>query len=66
MIGGVAGSWHARWQAGGLNALRSAGSTGYAPRLADQQLAAVDQALRQGAHAPGFDTDDWTLPARRP
>ena len=30
--------WHARWQAGGLEALRSAGPTGQAPRLSDAQL----------------------------
>jgi transposase len=53
--------WHARWRQGGQEALRSAGPTGYAPRLDDQQLAAVDQALRQGARAHGFDTDHWTL-----
>jgi transposase len=34
---------------------------GHAPRLSDPQLAAVRQALRQGARAHGFDTDDWTL-----
>jgi transposase len=53
--------WHARWQAGGLEALRSAGPTGSAPRLSEQQLAAIDQALRQGARAAGFDSDHWTL-----
>ena len=53
--------WHARWQAGGLQALRSAGPTGYAPRLSDEQLHLIDQALRQGARAHGFDTDHWTL-----
>ena len=53
--------WHAQWREGGLQALRSAGPTGYAPRLSDQQLAAIDQALRQGARAHGFDTDHWTL-----
>ena len=53
--------WHAQWQAGGLEGLRSAGPTGYAPRLSDSQLAAIDQALRQGARAHGFDTDHWTL-----
>ena len=53
--------WHARWQAGGLEALRSAGPTGPTPRLSDAQLAAIDQALRQGARAHGFDTDHWTL-----
>jgi transposase len=53
--------WHARWQAGGLDALRSAGPTGQAPRLSDANLAAIDQALRQGARAHGFDTDHWAL-----
>ena len=53
--------WHARWRAGGLDALRSAGPTGPAPRLSDPQLAAIDHALRQGARAHGFDTDHWTL-----
>jgi transposase len=53
--------WHALWRAGGLEALRSTGPTGYAPRLADQQLHLIDQALRQGARAHGFDSDHWTL-----
>jgi transposase len=53
--------WHAQWQAGGSEALRSAGPTGQASRLSDAQLAAVNQALRQGARAHGFDTDHWTL-----
>ena len=56
-----ASRWHAQWQAGGLEALRSAGPTGSAPRLSEQQLAAIDQALRQGARAHGFDTDHWIL-----
>jgi transposase len=41
--------WHAQWRQGGLEALRSAGPTGYAPRLSDQQLHAIDHALQQGA-----------------
>jgi transposase len=53
--------WHARWRVGGLKALRSAGPTGYDPRLSDQQLHRIDQALREGAHAHGFGTDHWTL-----
>ena len=53
--------WHAQWWQGGLDALASRGPTGTAPRLSDQQLAAIDQALRQGARANGFDTDHWTL-----
>ena len=53
--------WHAQWRAGGAEALRSAGPTGPTPRLSDPQLHAIDQALRQGARAHGFDTDHWTL-----
>jgi transposase len=53
--------WHAHWRQGGLDALASRGPTGTAPRLSEAQLAAVDQALRQGARANGFDTDHWTL-----
>jgi transposase len=53
--------WHARWQAGGLNALASRGPTGPDPRLSDAQRAAIDQVLRAGARAQGFDTDHWTL-----
>jgi transposase len=34
---------------------------GYAPRLSEEQLHRIDQALRQGARAHGFDTDHWTL-----
>jgi transposase len=54
--------WHALWRSGGLEALRSAGPTGHAPRLSEQQLADLRQALRQGARAHGFDTDRWTWP----
>jgi len=53
--------WHGQWRKGGLEGLRSTGPTGYAPRLSDQQLHLIDQALRQGARANGFDTDHWTL-----
>jgi transposase len=56
-----ASRWHALWRSGGPLALASRGPTGPAPRLSDQQLHAIDQALRQGARANGFDTDHWTL-----
>src|SRR5829696_8227205 len=56
-----ASRWHARWRAGGQEALRSAGPTGHAPRLSDQQLHDLTQALREGARAHGFDSDHWTL-----
>jgi transposase len=57
----VVSRWHARWRAGGLDALRSAGPTGPDPRLSDAQLQAVRQALDQGAMAHGFATPVWTL-----
>ena len=53
--------WHAQWQAGGLQALASRGPTGPDARLSDAQLHLIDQALRQGARAHGFDNDHWTL-----
>jgi transposase len=53
--------WHAQWRQGGLEALRSAGPTGPAPRLSLEQLHLIDQALRQGARMHGFDNDHWTL-----
>jgi transposase len=37
------------------------GPTGPARRLSEAQLHHLEQALRQGARAHGFDTDHWTL-----
>ena len=53
--------WHARFQQGGVDALRSRGPTGPDPKLSAAQLAKVEEALLQGARANGFDTDLWTL-----
>jgi transposase len=53
--------WHAAWQRGGVDALRSRGPTGPEPKLSADQLARVEQALLAGAMANGFDTDLWTL-----
>jgi transposase len=55
------GGWHAAWQTDGTDALRSRGPTGPSPRLSDQQLAAVEQALLDGATANGFVGELWTL-----
>jgi transposase len=46
--------WHRRFKAGGPEALRSKGPSGPAPRLSDQQLATVEQALLDGTGANGF------------
>jgi transposase len=53
--------WHARWKESGPEALRSRGPSGPAPRLSDQQLATVEQALLEGAAANGFVGELWTL-----
>jgi transposase len=53
--------WHARWQQGGIDALRSRGPSGPAPRLSAAQLATVEQALLKGATAHGFVGELWTL-----
>jgi len=53
--------WHARWQTGGTDALRSRGPSGPTPRLLDAQLATVEQALLEGADAHGFTGELWTL-----
>jgi transposase len=53
--------WHARWQQGGVEALRSRGPTGPDPKLSAADLERVEQALLKGATANGFDTDLWTL-----
>jgi transposase len=53
--------WHARWQHGGTEALRSRGPSGPAPRLSDEQLATVEHALLEGATANGFAGELWTL-----
>ena len=55
------GVWHRRWEAGGTDGLRSKGPSGPAPRLSDQQLARVSQALLAGATANGFTGELWTL-----
>ena len=49
--------WHARFQQGGVEALRSRGPTGLDPKLSAAQLAQVEQALLAGTMANGFDND---------
>ena len=56
-----ASRWHARWHADGSVALRTRGPTGRRPKVADEQLEGIEQALLEGALAHGFATDVWTL-----
>jgi transposase len=44
-----------------VDGLRSRGPSGPAPRLSDQKLAEVEQALLEGATANGFTGELWTL-----
>jgi len=53
--------WHARWQTGGSDALRSRGPSDPTSRLSDAQLATVEQALLEGPAAHGFTGELWTL-----
>lgn len=56
-----ASRWHAGWHAEGTTALQSRGPMGRRPKVADDQLAAIEQALVEGALGHGFATDVWTL-----
>jgi transposase len=56
-----ASRWHTRWQADGATALRTRGPTGRRPKVGDDQLEGIEQALVEGALAHGFATDMWTL-----
>lgn len=53
--------WYQRWQADGVDGLVSRGPTGPAPRLSDNQLQQIEQALLKGADANGFVGELWTL-----
>ena len=57
-----ASRWHRVWKKGGVGALRSAGRLGRKPQLDADQLGQVDEALRLGPRAHGFNTELWTLP----
>lgn len=54
-------NWHRAWVDGGPAALAGAGRAGRQPRLSDDQLAQVVEALKKGPRANGFSTDLWTL-----
>lgn len=53
--------WYQKWQRGGREALVSAGPPGRMPKIDDDQLRRIRQALLAGARSHGFDQDLWTL-----
>ncbi|MEN8185472.1 MAG: IS630 family transposase [Myxococcota bacterium] len=54
--------WAQAWEEEGREGLRAAGRAGRKPRLSNDQLDAVEQALLQGPLAFGYATELWTLP----
>jgi transposase len=54
--------WFEAWRSDEPDWIRGAGRAGRPPKLDDEHLALVDEALRQGARAHGFGTELWTLP----
>jgi len=54
--------WYEDWRSDAPGWIRGAGRAGRPPKLNDEQLRQVDEALRQGARAHGFGTELWTLP----
>lgn len=54
--------WYEAWQSDEPGWIDGAGRAGRPPELDEEQLALVDEALRQGAGAHGFGTELWTLP----
>jgi transposase len=57
----AAGNWYWAWRDGGKKALTAAGRAGRRPRLSDEQIEQIGEALLKGARANGFPTDLWTL-----
>src|SRR5215831_898203 len=58
----IVSDWRKAWRLGGREALRSAGRAGRKPKLSDEQLAVVEEALIKGAEAQGYANALWTLP----
>jgi transposase len=57
----TASRWHRTFLAEGKEGLLGAGRAGRLPKLSDEQLAQVEQALTKGPRANGFPTAMWTL-----
>src|SRR5258705_10239955 len=53
--------WHQRWQAGGLEALRSKGPVGGKSKLDQRQWRELERVLKAGPAAAGVDAGGWAL-----
>jgi transposase len=58
----IVSDWRKAWRQGGRERLLSAGRVGRKPKLSDEQLAVVEEALVKGAAANGYANELWTLP----
>src|SRR5438105_6974192 len=58
----IVSEWRKAWWRAGRDGLRGAGRAGRKPKLNDEQLVQVDEALANGAEASGYVNDLWTLP----
>src|SRR6266567_4425750 len=58
----IVSEWRKAWWRAGRDGLPGAGRAGRKPKLNDEQLAKVQEALANGAEAHGYVTDLWTLP----
>lgn len=53
--------WHTAWVSGGATALAARRASGRPPKVAPQQLAALERELLRGPRAHGYATELWTL-----
>jgi transposase len=54
--------WAHAWESRGREGLRAAGRAGRKPRLSDDELDRIEQALLEGPRSLGHATELWTLP----
>ena len=57
----TASQWHATWSEHGLAGLRGAQRAGRLPKITDEQLEKVEEALAKGPTKNGFPNELWTL-----
>ena len=52
--------WYQAWKEGGLEALKSTGKPGPAPKFSDEEVQQVTAELKCGTLAHGYDTELWS------
>lgn len=53
--------WHRAVEKSGTAGLKKAGRAGRKPKLSDAQLRTIEQALKRGPEALGYETGLWTI-----